>query len=70
MKTILTFLLLTILIKAGHIYVSDPTMFYVNKNFINSVSIMFKLESGLIPNEIIKISWPFQFTFPPNATVL
>ena len=47
MKAILPFILLTI-IKAGHIYVSEPSMFYVNKDFIKSVEIMFKLESGLI----------------------
>ena len=58
MKIILTFLVLALLTKCGHIYVSDPSMFYVNKDFIKSVSIMFKLESGLTATEILKISWP------------
>lgn len=42
MKIFYIFCILT-LIKTGHIYVSEPQMFYVNKGYIKSVGIMFKL---------------------------
>ena len=58
MKTIFILFILNI-IKAGHIYVSEPSMFYGNKDYIKSIEIMLKLESGLYIAEIIKIVWPF-----------